>query len=129
MADQAEPLASRNLCIEYLALGPLPSAATLQNSIKISLGKSAEECARAVKLSYSHMALLLRKECGAGFGELLLARRLEEAKKLLLTTQLSITEIGAEVGFTDTSYFIKRFGERLGTTPLKYRESNLSVIS
>ena len=90
---------------------------------------SAEECARAVKLSYSHMALLLRKECGAGFGELLLARRLEEAKKLLLTTQLSITEIGAEVGFTDTSYFIKRFGERLGTTPLKYRESNLSVIS
>ncbi len=89
---------------------------------------TAQNVARSINLSYSHMAKLLREECGMSFGELLLSRRIEAAKRLLLTTDMSVTDIGISLGFADASYFIKRFGERVGLTPYRYREDNLSVI-
>lgn len=90
---------------------------------------TAQQTAAKVNLSYSHMAKLLRDECGTNFGEMLLKHRIDAAKRLLLITNLNITDIALKVGFTDSSYFIKRFGERVGTTPLKYRENNLSIIN
>ena len=37
-------------------------------------------------------------------------------------TRLSVTEIAYAVGFGDTSYFIKRFKEAYGISPLAYRK-------
>ena len=90
---------------------------------------SAEEAAQRVNVSYSYMAKLLLRETGASFGALLLGRRLEAAKKLLLTTDESITEIGVGVGFTDASYFIKKFRASVGMTPQKYRASYLERLN
>ena len=89
---------------------------------------SVLDAAAEVNLSYSHTAKLLRDECKMSFGEMLLTERIKAAKRLLLTTDMSITDIGIGVGFTDASYFIKRFGERVGLTPYRYREDNLSVL-
>ena len=40
--------------------------------------------------------------------------RLEEAKKLLLNTNLSINQIAYSVGFTDDTYFMKMFKKSIG---------------
>ena len=48
--------------------------------------------------------------------------KLEDAKKLLSETDLSITEIALDTGFNDVSYFIKLFKKQFGISPLKYRK-------
>ena len=86
--------------------------------------RASEVCHR-LNVSYSHVAARLRAERGVSFEELLLSYRIEAAKRLLLTTDKSITEIALESGFTDSSYFIKKFRLESGMTPLKYKNNHL----
>ena len=51
--------------------------------------------------------------------------RIEKSKPLLLHSDSSVTEIALEVGFNNTSYFIKKFQQATGMSPHKFR-SNLS---
>lgn len=51
--------------------------------------------------------------------------RIEKAKPLLLHSDRSVTEIALEVGFNNTSYFIKKFQQVTGMSPHKFRK-NLS---
>ena len=51
-------------------------------------------------------------------------RRLENAKKLLLSTNLTIDEIAHEVGYQTTKYFCKIFKEFEAVTPSQFRRSN-----
>ena len=53
----------------------------------------------------------------------LLEKRIEEAKYLLKTTNLSVNEIGRIVGFSSQSYFAQSFKRALGKTPLEFRKS------
>ena len=48
--------------------------------------------------------------------------RLEKAKSLLLHTDNSVTDIAIEVGFNNTSYFIKKFQEANQISPHKFRK-------
>lgn len=48
--------------------------------------------------------------------------RLTEAAKLLETTDLPVTEVGIQVGFYNTSYFIRAFKNAYGMAPLQYRK-------
>ncbi len=50
--------------------------------------------------------------------------RLEQAKSLLLHTDMSITDIALRTGFNSTSYFIKKFQEVNGSSPHKYRKQS-----
>lgn len=49
--------------------------------------------------------------------------RLAKAAGLLAGTEQNVTEICFACGFADTSYFVKRFREKYGVPPLKYRKS------
>lgn len=89
---------------------------------------TAVDVANRLNISYSHMANLLRWELGSSFGDLLLKKRVDAAKRLLLTTDLSITEVGLNTGFTDASYFIRKFSSLVGITPYKYRTEHLKCI-
>jgi transcriptional regulator GlxA family with amidase domain len=53
--------------------------------------------------------------------------RIEEAKQLLETTQVSIDEISAEVGYEDSSYFRRLFKRKAGVSPAKYRTMYQSI--
>lgn len=52
------------------------------------------------------------------------ARRIEEAKQMLETEDSAIEEIGAEVGYSDPTFFRKLFRRRVGVTPAQYRQRN-----
>ena len=47
--------------------------------------------------------------------------KLEDARKLLLQTDLPVTQIALDTGFNDVSYFIRLFRDRYATSPLQYR--------
>ena len=51
-------------------------------------------------------------------------KRIEKACELLLTSNLSIENVMRAVGFSNLSYFYKRFKELKGVTPKKYRFQN-----
>ncbi|MBQ2875879.1 MAG: AraC family transcriptional regulator [Clostridia bacterium] len=89
---------------------------------------TAEQVARKINISYSYMATLLARELKTNFCTLLFNKRISEAKRLLLTTDKSITAVAMESGFTDSSYFIKKFKALTATTPFKYRNDNLNKI-
>lgn len=72
---------------------------------------------------------LLDKACREVFGltvkEMLLERRLLEAKRLLMFTIRSVEDIGREVGFEDPAYFSRFFRKRMGEAPAAWRRRNL----
>ena len=47
--------------------------------------------------------------------------RLYKARQLLQTTQMNISEIAYELGFSDPSYFTKAFREAFAVTPTELR--------
>lgn len=47
--------------------------------------------------------------------------RMENAKKLLTSTDMSVSEVGSSVGIDNTTHFINQFRKAFGTTPKQYR--------
>ncbi len=83
---------------------------------------SARELAKGLNISYSYLAKLMIGEMGCSLGAYVMTCRIENAKKLLLSTQKSVAEIGYECGFASSSAFISRFKKLTGKTPLVFRK-------
>lgn len=58
----------------------------------------------------------------------IIEQRLMRAKIMLVSTSRTVSEIGAECGFTNISHFIKLFKQHYHSTPAIYRRNN-SVVS
>jgi len=59
---------------------------------------------------------------GTTLGQLIADRRLQRAERLLLSgRETSVTEIALDCGFADPSYFARRFQQRFGASPSRYR--------
>ena len=63
---------------------------------------------------------LLKRWFGKTFVELLTATRITAAQELLRRGGYSVTFVAHEVGYSDTSYFIRRFKQETGVTPTTY---------
>ena len=50
--------------------------------------------------------------------------RIEESKKLLISTNLSVSEISFSTGFTTVNNFLQQFKKRTDLTPSAYRQQN-----
>ena len=59
---------------------------------------------------------------GTSFAGYLSNVRVSAAEHLLITTDTPITEIAFQVGFSDASYFTRRFVLKNGVTPNTYRQ-------
>ncbi len=53
-------------------------------------------------------------------------RRIREAKYLLSSTDLSVTQIASTLAFSSSSYFSQRFSSATGFTPIEYRRRKQS---
>lgn len=80
-----------------------------------------EEAARRVFLSPDRFTEVFQTEVGRTPREYIRHLRMEYAKKLLLTTELPISEVGQEAGFGEPGYFARAFRQSAGITPRKYR--------
>lgn len=53
--------------------------------------------------------------------------RIEQAKKLLIQTDWSITRIANEVGFSTPAYFSSVFNEKVGVSPANFRKQHIDA--
>ena len=74
-------------------------------------------------LSTTRFSLSFKEEVGMSPLDYLTLLRVEKAKELLASTDLTITEISVQVGYYDSGSFIRRFKQVAGITPLQYRRS------
>ena len=74
--------------------------------------------------SASHISRLFNRESGMTIRAYCNDLKLEDAKKLLLSTDFSVSQISFDVGFNDTSYFIYLFKKKNGISPLQFRQKN-----
>lgn len=65
---------------------------------------------------------LFLKHTGLSLHKYLIKFRLKEARRLLLNTDLSISEIGEEIGIHNCAYFSDCFSKEYGMSPTKYRK-------
>ncbi|MCB1708076.1 MAG: helix-turn-helix domain-containing protein [Halioglobus sp.] len=72
-------------------------------------------------VSITHFRRLFQEAMGTPPHRYVLATRLEEARKLLATTQLPIARIADECGFSSQSHFTACFGTAHASTPAEYR--------
>ena len=67
-----------------------------------------------------YISKVLKKRTGKNFTDLVAEKRIEKAKKMLVTNK-SIKEITFEVGFNSQNYFTKVFKKYTGLTPTDYK--------
>jgi AraC family transcriptional regulator len=82
-----------------------------------------EDIANVLSLSQYHFCRLFKQATGVAPYQYLTQRRIERAKQLLLTTNLTITEIAFAVGLSNHSSFTRLFRQYVGVSPKLFRVS------
>ncbi len=100
----------------------------LVNDIKNFINKNYNDAmlcrdmiAGEFSLHPGYLGQLFSKETGTTVTKYISEVRLNEAAKLLNTTDESVGKIGEKVGFASEKYFLKKFKECFGMTPGEYR--------
>lgn len=83
-----------------------------------------QEIAKKEFLSPHYLSHEIKYATGNSFTDLVNQTRVEESVKLLLDSDLSISDISDEVGFSHVRYLNKNFKNYYGCTPLQYRKKN-----
>ncbi|MGB0347890.1 MAG: helix-turn-helix transcriptional regulator, partial [Balneolaceae bacterium] len=81
-----------------------------------------EDVCNAVAVSRTQLHRKLKALTGKSTSIFIRDIRLVEAKKLLKTTQQTVSEIAYSVGFNDPNYFTKLYSEKFSYSPTKERE-------
>lgn len=85
---------------------------------------SLDQLAKQFHLSKDYVGAYFRAHTGKTIKQFILDYKLELAKTRLLHSQLTITQIAAELGFTDESHLNKAFRKQIGLTAKQYRIQN-----
>ncbi len=81
-----------------------------------------DEVSQVVNISSYYFSKVFKEETGENFIDYLTKLRIEAAKNLLKTTNKSMKEISAEVGYLDPNYFSRNFKKYTGKTPTDYQK-------
>lgn len=79
------------------------------------------DMAKLCNMSYSYFSRVFNKLMNMNFSTYLSYIRISEAEKLLVSTNIPITEIATAVGFNTSSYFIKHFQNIKHISPKQFR--------
>lgn len=82
---------------------------------------SLQDVADAAYISPYHFNRVFRSVAGIPPGRFLSALRIQEAKRLLLSSDLSVTDVCFEVGFNSLGTFSRRFAQLTGLPPRRLR--------
>ncbi len=86
--------------------------------------KYPSEYASKLHITEKHLNRITRSCVNKTSSQLIAERVTLEAKRLLLSSKLNITEISDELGFSDPSYFIRFFKKQEGITPLAFSKEH-----
>lgn len=85
-----------------------------------------KEIAALIGVTPEHFCRIFKEYTGKRPFEYLTQLRIDMARNLLLHSDETIAEIAAKTGYSDASYFIKKFREFEGISPGKYRKNILN---
>ena len=84
---------------------------------------SLEDFANEFGYSSSYLGRIFHKVIGVSFSQYRINVKLNQAKLLLRTMNISISEIAVKLGYYDAGHFIKQFKSHVGITPDDYRRN------
>ena len=90
---------------------------------------SLDSAGEALGMSPSYIGLVFRKVGRTSFLKYLTDIRIEEAKRLLKETDLTLREIGQRIGIENQNTLIRTFKKAEGVTPGQFRLSNQAMNS
>lgn len=79
--------------------------------------------AQQLNISVAHLNDVVKMVTGLSASALIQKEILSEAQRLLYYSRLSIKEIGVQLGYKDTKYFIRLFTKKTGRSPGDYRKT------
>ncbi|GAA0631215.1 AraC family transcriptional regulator [Sporichthya brevicatena] len=82
---------------------------------------STSDVAAAVALTPTYLTTLVRQRTGRTVLDWIHERRMAAARELLLETDLTVEAVAAQVGYTDPTYFSRRFRAHHGLAPGRWR--------
>lgn len=87
---------------------------------------SLKAIAEAVSISPNHLHTVFSRNIGISPYEYVIIKRIEHAKRLIMTGEMTMIEIALETGFRSQSHFSKIFKEQTGDTPGQFRKKLFS---
>jgi two-component system, response regulator YesN len=94
--------------------------------IKDNIGEmrlSRDEIANYVYLNPDYLTRLFKKQTGFSISDYLQLQRIEYAKKLLIETDLPVSEVALSAGYSNFSYFSTIFKKMTQLNPMEYRKT------
>lgn len=85
---------------------------------------SVAYCADMLNLSSNYFGDLIKKETGVSAQEFIQSKLIDEAKERIFDIDKSISEIAYELGFKYPQHFTRLFKQKVGMSPVEYRNLN-----
>lgn len=83
---------------------------------------SRSEIASSIYMNPEYLSRLFKKEKGISLSDYVIQEKLKIASSLLKGTNLSISIIASNIGYTNFSYFTQVFKKVYGVSPSEYRQ-------
>lgn len=115
-------LAYEETCLER-SEGPIGAALPILHYLEQHYATcTLEETAEEFHLNPTYLSSLLKEKIGLSYREVVQHLRLDAAEHLLLTSDLSVTEVAHQVGYENVTFFYKKFKARNACSPGEFRE-------
>lgn len=85
---------------------------------------SVNYCASELNLSANYFGDLIKKETGQSAHEYIHTKVIDIAKERIFNVNKSISEVAYELGFKYPQHFTRLFKQRVGMSPMEYRQMN-----
>lgn len=85
-------------------------------------GCSLQQLAKEMNMNANYLGQIFKRETGKTYSTYVTELRIERAKQMLQSGEMSISDIAVSLGFNDYFYFLKTFKRVAGVTPKQYRQ-------
>ena len=85
---------------------------------------TVREISNSLHVDSAYLTRKFTQKYGTAPKEYLIYLRMENAKRLLRETDVSIKEIAISIGYADQLYFSRMFKKKTGVSPLEYRKKS-----
>lgn len=90
--------------------------------IEYTTSNDTEYFAYHLAISTRHLCSIIKKRSGKTTKQLLIDRRILEAKRLLAYTDIPLKQIAFQLGFDETAYFCRIFKRHTSLTPTEFKQ-------
>ena len=84
-----------------------------------------DQLAEEANVNKYYLAHAYKQAYGISPINYMIARRIDEGKRLLAETDLSLSQVSGILGFSSASYFSQSFRKAEGISPIEYRKANV----